>query len=55
MLHDGFLFKGTQLCIPRYSLREHLIQDEHVGELGQHVGHDKNNEFGGGMVLLTPT
>ena len=35
LLHDGFLFKGNQLCVLDYSLRLHIIQELH-GE--GHVG-----------------
>ena len=38
LLHDGFLFKGNQLCIPDCSLRLHIIQELH-GE--GHVGRDR--------------
>ena len=37
LLHDGFLFKGNQLCVPDYSLRLRIIQELH-GE--GHVGSD---------------
>jgi len=37
VLQDGFLFKGTQLCIPDCSLRTKIIQELH-GE--GHVGRD---------------
>ncbi|XP_022846359.1 uncharacterized protein LOC111369108 [Olea europaea var. sylvestris] len=30
LLQGGFLFKETQLCIPRSSLREHLIREIHA-------------------------
>ncbi|GKC62572.1 putative nucleotidyltransferase, ribonuclease H, partial [Tanacetum coccineum] len=36
-LHNGFLFKGNQLCIPDSSLRLQIIKELH-GE--GHVGHD---------------
>lgn len=38
---EGFLFKGNQLCIPRTSLREFIMQDMHSGELATHMGKDK--------------
>ncbi|XP_076917203.1 uncharacterized protein LOC143577178 [Bidens hawaiensis] len=38
LLHDGFLFKGNQLCIPDSSLRLKIIQELH-GE--GHVGRDR--------------
>ncbi|GJU68375.1 putative nucleotidyltransferase, ribonuclease H [Tanacetum coccineum] len=37
-LHDGFLFKGNQLCIPDSSMRLQIIKELH-GE--GHVGHDR--------------
>ena len=37
-LHDGFLFKGNQLCIPDCSLRLRIIKELH-GE--GHVGMDR--------------
>ena len=30
LIQDGFLLKGTQLCIPRSSLRECLIRELHA-------------------------
>ncbi|KAJ0637244.1 putative nucleotidyltransferase, Ribonuclease H [Helianthus annuus] len=38
LLHDGFLFKGNQLCIPDSSLRLKIIKELH-GE--GHVGRDR--------------
>ena len=38
LLHEGFLFKGNQLCIPDSSLRLQIIRELH-GE--GHVGRDR--------------
>lgn len=40
-LQNGFLFKGSQLCVPRFSMRENLIKEKHSGSLGGHFGLDK--------------
>jgi len=37
-LHDGHLFLGRKLCIPRVSLREFLVWELHVGGLAGHLG-----------------
>ena len=31
MIQDGMLFKGSQLSIPRSSMRENLINEKHIG------------------------
>jgi hypothetical protein len=41
MIHDGLLFKGNQLCIPKCSMRENLLKEKHSGGLARHFGHDK--------------
>lgn len=38
LIHDGFLFKGNQLCVPESSLRLKIIKELHEGG---HVGSDK--------------
>ena len=35
-LHNGLLFKGKQLCVPRGSMRENLIQKKHNGSMSGH-------------------
>jgi hypothetical protein len=41
MIHDGLLFKGNQLCIPKCSMRENLLKEKHSGGLAGHFGHYK--------------
>jgi hypothetical protein len=41
MIQEGLLFKGNQLCIPIFSMRENLVKEKHSGGLAGHFGHDK--------------
>ena len=41
LVQDGLLFKGNQLCIPDFSMRENLVREKHSGGLAGHFGHDK--------------
>ena len=43
MLQDGLLFKRNQLCIPKCSMRDNLIQEKDSGGLAGHFGHDKTH------------
>ena len=40
-IQAGFLFKGLQLCLPRGSMREHIIRELHASGLAAHTGKDK--------------
>ena len=40
MLQEGLLFICRQLCIPRCSMRENLLQEKHDGGLVGHFGQD---------------
>jgi hypothetical protein len=41
LIHDGLLFKGNQLCIPKHSMRENLLKEKHSGGLARHFSHGK--------------
>ena len=43
-LQNGLLFKGNQLCVPKGSIRENLIQEKHNGNLSGHFGMSKTLE-----------
>jgi hypothetical protein len=41
LIQDVLLFKGSQLCIPKCSMRDNLLKEKHNGHLAGHFGHDK--------------
>jgi len=40
-VQEGFLSKGTRLCIPKYSTRDLLIREVRGGSLAGHLGESK--------------
>jgi hypothetical protein len=41
MIQEGLLFKGNQVCIPKFSMRENLLKEKHNGGLAGRFGHEK--------------
>lgn len=41
LIQDGMLFEGSQLCIPRSSMRKKLIKEKHSGGMAGHFDSDK--------------
>jgi hypothetical protein len=41
MIQEGLVFKGNQLYIPKFSMRDNLLKEKHSGGLVGHFGHDK--------------
>jgi hypothetical protein len=41
LIKDGLLFKGSQLCILKLSIRDNLLKEKHSRGLAGHFGHDK--------------
>jgi hypothetical protein len=52
LIQDGLLFKGSQLCIPRCSMRDNLLKEKHNGGLAGHFDHDKTISIAELFVLL---
>ena len=45
IVQDGLLFKSSQLCIPKCSMRENGIKEKHCGGLSGHFGLNKTLEL----------
>jgi len=40
-VQDGYLFKGSRLCVPRCGTRELVLREVHGGSMADHFGEDK--------------
>lgn len=45
LIQDGLLFKGWQLCIPKFSMRTNIIKEKHSRAMACHFGLDKTLEL----------
>ena len=45
LIQNGLLFKGAQLCIPKFSMRGNIIKEKHCSGLGGYFGIDKTMEM----------
>jgi hypothetical protein len=41
LIQDGFVFKGSQLFIPRCSMRDNLLKENNSGDIARYFGHEK--------------
>jgi hypothetical protein len=41
MIQEGLLFKGNHLFIPKCSMRDKILKENHSGVLARHFIHDK--------------
>lgn len=52
-IQKGYLFKGTQLCIPTGSLRTLIVKEFHSNSISAHTGQDKTHSCGKKILLAT--
>ena len=45
IIQNDLLFKGSQLCIPRFSMRLNIIKEKHHGSMGGHFEIDKTTKY----------
>ena len=45
LIQEGLFCKGGQLCIPKCSMRDNIIQEKYSGALSTHFGLDKTLEL----------
>ena len=50
LVQEGFLLKGTRLCIPKCTTHELLIKEVHGGSLGGHYGENKTRSYRGSIT-----
>jgi hypothetical protein len=43
LIQGGLLFKGSQMCITKFSMRDNLLKEKHSGGLDGHFGHDNTH------------
>ena len=44
IIQDGLLFKGHQIFIPKFSMRDNIVKEKHCEGMSGHFGIDKTLE-----------